>query len=32
MSPVISNRERGANIHGALSGRHFFWRFLLFEK
>ena len=32
MSPVISNRERRANIQGALSGRHFIRCLRLFEK
>jgi hypothetical protein len=27
---VISNRERGAKVHGTLCGRHFFWCFWLF--
>jgi hypothetical protein len=29
---VISNRERGANVHGTLCGRYFFWCFWLFRK
>jgi hypothetical protein len=30
--PVISNRERGANVQGTLCGCHFLWRFWLFRK
>jgi len=31
-SSVVSDCERGANVHGALCGRHFLWRFWLFRK
>jgi hypothetical protein len=29
---VISNRERGANVHRTMCGRHFFWCFWLSRK
>jgi len=31
-SSVISDCQRGANVHGALCGGHFLWRFWLFRK